>query len=116
MKIPVKDNQVLLSLIETLVKTKKPVWRKVAYELARPKRQRVEVNLSKIDQYAPVDATVIVPGKVLGSGAISKKVTVAAFTFSESAKRTISAVGGKAVTIEGLHKANPEGKGVMILK
>jgi large subunit ribosomal protein L18e len=116
MKIPAKDNQILLSLIETLVKTKKPVWRKVAYELSRPRRQRIEVNLSKIDQYAPEDATVIVPGKVLGSGVISKKVTVAAFTFSENAKRIISSAGGKIVTIDGLHKANPEGRGVMILK
>ena len=116
MKIPEKDNQVLLSLIETLLKTKKPVWRKVAYELSRPRRQRVEVNLSKIDQYAPDDATVIVPGKVLGSGAISKKVTVAAFTFSESAKKLISSAGGKIVTIDGLQKTNPEGRGVMILK
>ena len=116
MRIPEKDNQVLLSLIETLVRTKKPVWRKIAYELSRPRRQRVEVNLSKIDQYAPEDATVVVPGKVLGSGVISKKVTVAAFTFSDSAKRMIGSVGGKAVTIEGLHKTNPEGRGVIILK
>lgn len=116
MKIPEKDNQVLLSLIETLVKTKKPVWRKVAYELSRPRRQRVEVNLSKIDQYAPEDATVIVPGKVLGSGMISKKVTVAAFMFSESAKKLISSAGGKAISIDGLHKANPDGRGVVILK
>jgi len=116
MKIPEKDNQVLLSLIETLVKTKKPVWRKIAYELSRPRRQRVEVNLSKIDQFAADDATVVVPGKVLGSGVISKKVTVAAFTFSDSAKKLISSAGGKTVTIDGLHKANPEGRGVIILK
>jgi large subunit ribosomal protein L18e len=116
MKIPEKDNQVLLSLIEALVRTKKPVWRKIAYELSRPRRQRVEVNLSKIDQYAPDEATVVVPGKVLGSGVISKKVTVAAFTFSDSARRMISSAGGKAVTIDGLHKSNPEGRGVIILK
>ncbi len=116
MKIPEKDNQALLSLIEALLKTKKPVWRKVAYELSKPRRSRVEVNLSKIDQYAAEDATVIVPGKVLGSGAISKKVNVAAFTFSESARKLISQSGGKAISIDGLQKANPEGRGVMILK
>jgi len=111
-----KDNQVLVSLIENLMKTKKPFWRKVASELARPKRGRVEVNLSKIDQYAADDLTVIVPGKVLGSGTISKKVTIAAFAFSESAKQLIAAAGGKAVSIENLHKSNPDGRGVMILK
>lgn len=116
MKIPKKDNQVLISLIEALVKTDKPVWRKVAYELSRPRRQRVEVNLSKISDFASDESTVLVPGKVLGSGSIDKKVTIAAFSFSDNAKKLISAAGGKAVTIEYLQKSNPDGKGLMILK
>jgi large subunit ribosomal protein L18e len=116
MKIPKKDNQVLLSLIEDLVKTKKPFWRKIASELSRPRRRRAEVNLTKIEEYAPEESTVVVPGKVLGAGSMSKKVTVAAFSFSESAKKLISAAGGKAVSIDSLHKTNPEGRGVIILK
>jgi large subunit ribosomal protein L18e len=111
-----KDNQVLLSLIESLMKSERPLWRKVADELSRPKRQKVEVNLSKLDQYASDDATVIVPGKVLGAGALSKKLTVAAFSFSGSARKLIGAAGGKALTIDGLHKTNPDGRGVVILK
>jgi large subunit ribosomal protein L18e len=85
-----KDNQVLLSLIESLMKSQKPLWRKVAGELARPKRQKVEVNLSKIEQHAADEATILVPGKVLGSGAISRKLTVAAFAFSGSARKLIT--------------------------
>ncbi|MDD5171654.1 MAG: 50S ribosomal protein L18e [Candidatus ainarchaeum sp.] len=111
-----KDNQILLSLIETLNRTEKPFWKKVAYELSRPRRQRAEVNLSKLDAYSGEEGTVIVPGKVLASGSVSKKVNVAAFAFSERAKQLISAAGGKAMTIESLHKSNPEGRGVMILK
>lgn len=111
-----KDNQVLQLLIGDLMKTDKPLWKKVAYELSRPRRQRVEVNLSKIDAFADNDGTILVPGKVLGSGNVSKKVTVAAFAFSESAKHLISMAGGKALTIESLRKTNPEGKGVTIIK
>jgi large subunit ribosomal protein L18e len=111
-----KDNQVLLSLIESLMKSEKPLWRKVAGELARPKRQKVEVNLSKLDQYADDDATVIVPGKVLGAGALSKKITVAAFSFSGSARKLIDAAGGKTLTIDNLHRTNPDGRGILILK
>jgi large subunit ribosomal protein L18e len=111
-----KDNQILLSLVETLLRTEKPFWRKVAYELSRPRRQRVEVNLSKLDAYSSEEGTIIVPGKVLASGAVSKKINVAAFAFSEKAKQLINAAGGKAMTIEGLHKSNPDGRGVMILK
>jgi large subunit ribosomal protein L18e len=111
-----KDNQVLLSLIEGLMKSKKPIWRKVAYELSKPRRQKVEVNLSKIDQYGIEDATVLVPGKVLAAGALSKKLTVAAFSFSGKARMLIGAAGGKAVTIDSLQKSNPEGRGVLIVK
>lgn len=111
-----KSNQNLVSLIESLMKTKKPVWRRVAKELSRPRRQRVQVNLSKLEQYAAQDSTVLVPGKVLGTGSLSKKMTVAAFAFSDSAKRLISQAGGKAVSIDSLHKSNPDGKGVTLFK
>jgi large subunit ribosomal protein L18e len=111
-----KDNQILASLIESLMKAEKPIWRKVASELSKPRRQRVEVNLSKLELYATDGTTLLVPGKVLASGVVSKKVSVAAFAFSDRAKQLISAAGGKAMTIESLHKSNPEGRGVMILK
>jgi large subunit ribosomal protein L18e len=111
-----KDNQVLQSLVESLLKTQKPIWKKVAYELSRPRRQKVEVNLSKLEDYADPDVTVLVPGKVLGSGAVSKKITVAAFSFSESARKLIHENGGKAISIESLHKSNPDGRGIIILK
>jgi len=111
-----KENPVLLSLVEKLMKSQKPIWRKVAYELSRSRKQRVQVNLSKIDQYATEDTIVIVPGKVLGSGVLTKKITIAAFAFSESAKKLIGQVGGKVVSIENLHKTNPDGRGTVLLK
>jgi large subunit ribosomal protein L18e len=111
-----KDNQTLVSLVENLKKDKKPLWKRVAKELSKPRRKRVEVNLSRIEEHAAADSTLLVPGKVLGSGSISKKLTVAAFSFSDSAKKLIGAAGGKAVTIDSLHKSNPEGKGVVLFK
>ena len=111
-----KDNQMLQGLIDDLMKNKKPFWRRVASELSRPRRKKVEVNLSKIEQYAADDSTVLVPGKVLGAGMLSKKLTVAAFAFSGNAKKLIGDAGGKVVTIENLHKSNPEGRGVILLK
>jgi large subunit ribosomal protein L18e len=111
-----KDNQLLVSLIDMLSREKKPIWKRVIKELGRPRKDTVEVNLSKLESYGSKDGTVLVPGKVLGSGMLTKKMTVAAFSFSESAKRLISEAGGKTLTIEALHKANPEGRDVRILK
>ncbi len=111
-----KENTALLALIEMLSRDKKPIWRKVIYELSRPRRQRVEVNLSKLEAYGPNGGTVVVPGKVLGSGGLSKKITVAAFSFSDTARKLIADAGGRAVTIESLYKNNPRGKDVVFLK
>lgn len=111
-----KENTVLLSLIENLMKEKKALWKRVAKELSRPRRKRVEVNLSKVDAFANDGSTVLVPGKVLGSGNMNKKITVAAFTFSRSARDLISLSGGKAVSISSLLKSNPSGRGVLIVK
>ena len=112
----VKDNQLLVSLMDMLSREKKPIWKRVRKELDRPRRDRVEINLSKLQEYGPENGTVLVPGKVLGSGDLSKKLTVAAFSFSGTAKKLIAAAGGKTITIEALHKSNPEGRDVRILK
>ena len=111
-----KENQVLLSLIGDLSKEKKPIWKKVTKELSKSRRKRTEVNLSKLDDYGTEDQTILVPGKVLGAGTVSKKVSVAAFSFSDKAKQLIASAGGKAMTIQSLYKSNPEGKGVLIIK
>lgn len=111
-----KDNQVLASLIDKLVRSEKPIWKKVASELAKPRRKKVQVNLSKIEELAEDGSIILVPGKVLGSGAMSKKVNIAAFAFSESAKILIAQAGGKVLSIENLHQTNPKGSGVIIVK
>ncbi len=111
-----KDNPVLLSLIEVLIKEKKPIWKRVVYELSRPRRQRVQVNISKLESYGNDGGIVLVPGKVLGSGSLSKKLTVAAFSFSDSARKLITDAGGKVISIENLYKSNPGGKDVLLLK
>ncbi len=111
-----KDNPVLLSLVGRLLKEKKPIWKKIAGELSRPRRSRVEVNVSRLDVHTKDNATVVIPGKVLGSGNLSKKLTVAAFSFSENARKIINDAGGKAISIEELCRSNPEGKGVLVIK
>ncbi|MFH1221541.1 MAG: 50S ribosomal protein L18e [Candidatus Micrarchaeota archaeon] len=111
-----KENTFLISLIETLNREKKPIWKKVAYELSRPKRQRIEVNVSKLDEYGVNNGSILVPGKVLGSGSLTKKLSIAAFAFSDSARKSIEAAGGKAMSIEAMMKANPTGKEVTLLK
>ena len=90
------------------------LWKRIAVDLESPTRNTRIVNVYKIEQYAKPNETVIVPGKVLGTGELNKKVTVAAFAFSEEAKKKINGKGA-AITIMELVEKNPKGKGVRIL-
>ncbi len=92
------------------------IWRDVALRLEKPKRNWAEANLSKLELYAKDGETILVPGKVLAAGTISKKITVAAYDFSDAAAKAIVAAGGKTMSIEELAKANPKGTGVRIMR
>lgn len=89
-------------------------WKRIVKDLKKPARQKKTVNVYKIDNFAKDGETVIVPGKVLSLGELTKKVDVAAVNFSAEARKKIEAKG-KVLTIRELFKQNPEGKKVRIL-
>lgn len=112
-------NEVLVNVIKSLKKqyanTKSNVWLYVANILSRPARRRVAVNLNKINRYANENDVIIVPGKVLGSGRLNKKVTIAAFSFSKEATEKIRSSGSNSITLDEAIKMYPEGKNVKII-
>ena len=96
---------------------KTPFWKRVLELLSAPSRKKPGVNISRIAAYAKDGQTVVVPDKVLGAGAgLKSKLTVAAVSFSQSAKHTIESAGGKAIPIIEAAKTSPTGKDVVIIK
>jgi large subunit ribosomal protein L18e len=112
-------NPYLKQLIENLKKKSfednTPIWRVVAKKLEKPRRQKIEVNLSDIERNTKDGDTIIVPGIVLASGELKKSINIAAWRFSASARRKIEKAKGKCLTIEELIKKNPKGTGVRII-
>jgi len=112
-------NIVLRKLIRELRKVANeynaPIWDYVAEILARPTRRRVAVNLSKINKYSNEGDVVVVPGKVLGMGSLSKSITIAAFSYSYSAINKIKSSGSKLMYINDIIKENPRGSGVKVV-
>ena len=110
-----KTNQVLLDLVIDLKKTstlkKAKIWKVVAEELLKPTRKMREVNIDKINRITKENDVIIIPGKVLGNGNLDHKVTVSAFSYSESAKKKL----GNFLSIQDLLKKNPKGTGVRII-
>ena len=80
----------------------KAIWKRVAQELARPRRRRRAVNLSRINRYVKDNEVAIVPGKVLGAGKLEKPLTIIAESFSTAALEKIVEAGGRAVTLREL--------------
>ncbi|MFC4359195.1 50S ribosomal protein L18e [Halobium salinum] len=114
-----KTNPRLQSLIAELKSASRGsdvnVWSDIATRLEKPRRTHAEVNLGRIERYAQEDETVVVPGKVLGSGVLQKNVTVAAVDFSSTAKKKIDQVGD-AVELEQALEQNPEGSNVRVIR
>ena len=61
-------------------------------------------------------SAVFVPGKVLGTGDLDKKLDVGAFSFSAAARSKIEPAGGKALTVEEFVRQYPQGSGVALVK
>ncbi len=103
------------ALKKTSTKHNVGIWTRVAELLARPSRQRATVNIGKISRYTSAGDIIVVPGKVLGSGKLTHKVTVAALNASTSARTGIVGAGGSLISINELLAKVPKGKGVTII-
>jgi len=103
-------------LVETIIASKKnDKWLEVSHILSMPRQKRTNMNLDKIDKEAKAGETIVVPGKVLSEGEISKKIKVVAFGFSEKAKEKILKSKSEVSTILEEIKNNPDAKGIKIL-
>ncbi|MBS7659272.1 MAG: 50S ribosomal protein L18e [Candidatus Bathyarchaeia archaeon] len=112
-------NPQLIELIKFLRKksreNKAKIWRAIAEDLAKPRRRRIVVNISRLNRYTNENDVVVVPGKVLGAGEIDHPIMVAAFSFSKKAREKIERASGKCLTIMELVENNPKGSNVKII-
>lgn len=104
------------SVVNTVLTAKKnEAWFKVAQIISGPRSNHKSLNLKDIENVTTEGDTVVVAGKVLGSGEISKKVRVCAMSFSKTAEEKLKAVKGEHVTILEEIKKNPKAEGVKLL-
>ncbi|MGP8158645.1 MAG: 50S ribosomal protein L18e [Thermoplasmata archaeon] len=113
-----KENSELVRLIVELRRAARshqaPIWASVADQLERPRHRVVPVNVGHLDRLTEAGETVIVPGKLLSEGRLSKKLTVAAFAYSKEARAKVHAAGGVTITVNDLLKTKPDGAGVRL--
>ncbi len=115
-----KSSQDLKFAIENLLKVSRennsPIWRDIAESLSGSRKNYASVNLGKISRLCKQDDVIVVPGKILGSGIIDKKLKVSALFISEKAMRKLRDSGSEFVPLEQLAEEMPKGTDVKIIR
>ena len=91
-----------------------PIWGKLAEYGSKTISCKKRYQLERIGQLTKENDTVVFPGKVLGTGNVSHKITLCSFSISNSAAAKIIENGGKIISFD-LIEQNPTGKGVVLL-
>lgn len=104
------------SLVRTInLARKHSAWQHIAQQLSGSTRRHSSVNLSDIDRETKEGDTVIIIGKVLGSGVLSKKVRVCALGYSESAREKLKKSKAEIVKLDDEIQKNTKATGVKVL-
>ena len=115
-----KTNLQMSELVRFLRKAsrenKAPIWLAISHAIKKPRRNMAQVNISRIARLTKDGETVAIPGKVLGTGTISHKLTVGALSFSAKAKEKIRNAGGVCITLVELADRKPKGTQVKIMR
>lgn len=111
-RVTAKTNPTLRQTIQATLKDKS--WFPLAKMLSGSTKKYPSYNLSEISELAK-DGIVVIPGKVLGSGTITKKVSVYALSFSSSAQEKLSKAKIESGSILELVEKNKKATGVQIL-
>ena len=102
-------------LMKTIILAKKnPKWREVASILTGPRKKRKNVNLKDLENFS--SDSIVVCGKVLSEGEISKKKKIVALGFSEKARKKLLEAGCELKEITEEINLNKNAKGIQILK
>ncbi|MEM0094632.1 MAG: 50S ribosomal protein L18e [Candidatus Micrarchaeaceae archaeon] len=82
-------------------------WLQIEKLISMPKRKRIALNLKKLERVAKDGEAIVVPGKVLGVGTISKNIELCALEYSASSIGKLEKANCKILGIdEMLKKSN----------
>lgn len=109
-----KTNPALLEAISLALKQKN--WLPLAKILSSSTRKFSSINLEEIEKKTSAGDIVVIPGKVLSSGDITKKIRISSLGISKSALEKLKKTKSEAVSISDEIKKNPKASGIKIIK
>ncbi len=102
------------AVIETIKLAKKNNLLNLAKRLSSSRSNYKNINLDELNKIK--SDKIIVIGKVLGSGEVNKKISIAALSFSEQAREKLKKAGCEVRTIVEEIRMNSDLKGVEIIE
>lgn len=112
-------NQVVFQMVKELkqasAKNDAPIWLKLAKLALKTSSSKRVVNLTQINDVTKEGEVIVVPGKILGTGNLSHKITLSSFSISNSAAKKIIESGGKIINFKEMIEKFPTGTGVRII-
>jgi len=109
-----KSNPEIAETIRAALKSKP--WNKIAAMLSGASRKYSSINLREIDKKSAAGDTIIVPGKVLASGNLTKKVRICALSISAPAKEKLKQTKSEFASIAEEIKLNPKAEGIKLMR
>ena len=112
-------NQVIIQMAKELkqasTKNDAPIWLRLAKLALKTSSSKRVVNLTQINDHTKEGEIIVVPGKILGTGNLSHKITLSSFSISNSAAKKIIESGGSIISFKEMIEKFPTGKGVRII-
>lgn len=91
-------------------------WHEVRKVLVSSTRKIPSLNLDEIDKKTKEGDTIVIPGKVLSKGDVTKKIRICALGFSEGAREKLKKHKSEIVMLMEEVKKNPKAQGVKVLR
>ena len=108
------ETNVHLKLLIASLRKKSDFWNEVSDKLSVPARKRVTVNLGSLNEYADGE-TVVIPGKLVAGGQLTKKLNIACWRFSEAVLGKVKQSGSKLVSLHDLSAKDEKGNKLRII-
>lgn len=109
-----KSNSELQETIRLALKNKS--WFKVSQILSNSTRNYSSVNLGQIDKVSKQGEIIVVIGKVLSQGNLTKKVRICSLGISAVAKEKLKDTKSEFVYLGNEIKSNPKAEGVRVIQ
>lgn len=92
-----------------------PAWAKIAKVLSGSTKHQSRVSLSTIENNSSIGDTIIIPGKVLSQGDLTKKIKICALAISEQAREKLKTTKSEFLILGDEIKKNPKAEGIKVI-